>query len=347
MNFKLILSIFLCGLISVSCTHKEEGFWTDLGFSSVQKLGMDDSGLNPEALGSPEVIWANGENLVALDFHDGQLFTYVNLKNPDTVKRFGTIGMGPGELMLGTVGYFDNDVFRTFYDRPLKLGATYFSGDSIITRAIKCTAPLNLYISTLRNISDTTYVAVGNYDDKSRFVTFDSCGRVIDSCGSLILSENEAFNHFHRFLANQGRIAISPDHTKCAVITFNSDNIDFIDITDGRLSIINSIHLRTPDLKPVALGKDIFQLCPSEDTRIGYVDVTSNSSEIFALYDVNTFAESNHTSPYVLTYNWDGKPERVFEFPQPISAIAANEDFLFLLSMDEAGEYHIYKAPVR
>lgn len=338
--------ITVLSLFAIACSKQTENPWTNLGFSDVEQCEMTNLNIGGCILGSPEMISASDSSIVILDYYDGNLFSYISRGDTLKLQRFGTIGQGPGETLIGTIGFMDNSRFKIFYDKPFILGEFNVEKGDSLYKNLSFSKPENLDLSTLRCISDSILIALGNFDDKARFVTFNQSGEVIDTSGKLVGSDNPAFNFYHRFLANQGRMELSPDHSRCVAITNFSANIDFMDVTDGKINIVKSSHYQDPELQPIKVGKDLFQMLPTDETMIGFIDVTSNSSYVYALYAPHGIKDGNYSSPYIFVYDWEGTPVKVLEFEAPIYGVSATDKALYLITIDTNGAYNIAFSPL-
>lgn len=80
---------------------------------------------------------------------------------------------------------------------------------------------------------------------------------------------------------------------------------------------------------------------------MGYLDVCANDSYVFALYSPEEFAACNYHSPYILVYDWNGNKITILDLRQNVLDIAVNSSTLFLLTIDDEGEYAIKQVSLR
>lgn len=339
--FSISIFAFLCLCICAVSCDKNEGEWSRLGFDKCIKVGLTDTNISDHDLGTPEMISVNDSTLVLLDVFENTIFSSFDLKSGKLLQRFGTIGNGPKEILVGSIGNLRNDEYIVY---DLQSGSIVKfnpeEGDSSYTR-LRTDIPKNVFISRIAVPDDTTAVMMGTYNDRYKYAVFNQYGIVKDSLCVINGADNPNLNNSHRFLAEQGEMTMNPSKTRIASTTNYSDNIGFIDITDGRLKVIRELNMRNPEFSPVSMGQGISRILPSSEEPIGFLRLTSNSNNVFALYSKQTLEEGGYYGQYILCYDWNGTPLVVLDTDEQIFAIGVNEKTLYAVTMDADGKYKL------
>lgn len=340
-NETSVVSAFIILLALVSCGQQSE--WNRLGFNQiifpeVEKMSIPDS-----IIVQPEMMSVNDTSMIIHDYHEGHLFTAVDIRTEKAVNRFGTVGNGPSEIQVGAVGYINKGKFIV-YDDNTKSIMTYdpLIGDPSFNK-LHIDIPTEANISRLVMHNDSTCVIMGSYRDKYKYALFRLNIGVIDSIVEIIGIDDERLNVYHRSLAEQGQVTISPNRTRLASSTNYSDNIDFISIQPDRIGIIKLNRLRNPELVPKVIANMASQMIPSMNQPIGYIGLSSNDDYVFALYAPHTLEEGGYYSQYILCYSWDGEPIAVLDTRQKIYALGTNNNSLYITTMDKDDLYSIQR----
>ncbi|MDE5790130.1 MAG: hypothetical protein K2H96_02730 [Muribaculaceae bacterium] len=90
--------------------------WNRVGFNRTIFPEVENVAIPDSILAQPEMISVNDTSMVIHDYHEGQLFTAVDLRTESSATRFGTIGNGPSEIQLGSVGYINDGKFIVYDD---------------------------------------------------------------------------------------------------------------------------------------------------------------------------------------------------------------------------------------
>lgn len=335
------VSVCITILSAVSCGQTSE--WRSLGFNRTISPEIENVNIPDSILGQPEMLSVNDTSMVIHDYHEGHLFTAVDLRTGKAVNRFGTIGNGPSEILVGAVGYINDGDFIV-YDDDTKSVIRYdpLVGDSSF-RKLNIDIPAEANISRLVMYNDSTGVMMGSYNDSYKYMMFRRNKGVTDSIVEIMGIHDERLNSFHRYLAEQGQVTISPDRTRLAATTNYSGNIDFMRLKPDRLEVIRLNRMRNPELVPKTIANMASQMIPSMNQPLGYIGVASNDDYVFALYAPHNLEEGGYYSPYILCYSWDGEPIAVMDTRQNTYALGANSNSLYIMTMDKDGAYHIQK----
>lgn len=332
----LFASIFAIQLSSCNSS----GDLDHLGFTQIISSELEDYNFDNDKLANPEMMFANDSILVVHDYQNNKLFSTFDLRDGTLKKRFGEIGRGENEILLGTVGYLHDSSYMT-YDVQTNKIVNYNpnEGDSSFSK-IGISIPEGVGVSRVYIPNDTTALIMGCYNGKYKYIKCVN-NIVTDSLILISNSDDPGLNNSQRFLSEQGEITISPDGNKFAATTNYSDNIDFIRIGDKGLETIKLNHNRDATFTPETLGSNMFRMIPSDKDPIGFIRISSNKNNVYALYADHTLRDGDYCSHYVLVYDWLGHPQKALKLSEPAYCIAVNETHLFAAVTDENGVFKI------
>lgn len=343
---KSIFAILFFCLFIISCSNKENE-WSRLGFDECFNVKLTDTDISDDDLGTPEMISVNDSTLVLLDVFENTIFSSFDVNCGNLIQRFGTVGNGPGEILLGSIGNLRDGEYIV-YDLQSRSVVKFNpkKGDSSST-PLKIDIPKNVSISRMVVPNDTTAVIMGSYNDRYKYAVFNKNGIVIDSLCLVNGVDDPHLNKSHRFLSEQGELTMSPDKSKISSTTNYSDNIGFFDISDGRIRTIRELNMRDPEFEPVSMGQGMNRIIPSSEAPIGFIRLTSNSNHVFALYSNHTMKDGGYHGQYIMCYDWNGTPLTVLDTNEKIFAIGANERTIFAVTIDNEGSYKIKKIDLK
>lgn len=334
-----LLSVILCA--AASCRQHNE--WERLGFNEIMSVDETETPIEKDILSNPEMMFVNDSLMVIHDLHHNKLFSTINLNKGNIVSRFGEIGRGDREILVGSVGYLHGNDFIVF-NPGNKASVKYdiIAGDSTFTK-LSIVIPDNVDVSRLYAQNDSTAFIMGSIRNKFKYALCEANNGVIDSLVLSSVWNKPGLNKNHIFLAEQGEITISPDGSKIAATTNYSDNIDFIRISNKDIEDIAQLHKRDAVLESVVFGDNLSRMVPSESEPTGFLRLTSNDKYVFALYSDDLVKDADYGSKYILCYDWEGHPLKVLELSKRAYSLAANSNSIFLTTIDDDGLYCIKK----
>lgn len=333
-----IVWVLMC-LLNCGCTDRVSE--SVLGFHTTVRPEVLTTCINPDLLGRPEAISVSDSMLVLLDFFDGQLYSSFDLNTGKRIMRFGTIGEGPKEFPIGTSGHFFDGRFTMFSRYPSKIGDMDPALGDTTYSYFGVAIPDKMMVSRIHRLSDSLLIAMGSYNEAYKYILFDVNHGVVDSICDISGKDRNDLNRYHKFLAEQGNIAVSPDLKRIVSTTNYSDNIDFLNFKDGKLRICKLNHERDAHLKPEMFGTEAFQMIPDRNEPMGFLNVCANNENVFALYNPCEFAVTDYSSPYILVYDWSGNKIIAIDTQRNVIDLAANSHDLYLLTINDEGDYAI------
>lgn len=323
MRLKLVLLL----VIMCSCEEKPQTL-LDL-FPEAERLSQKESNVHEDSLASVEGIVCDDENLVVYDFHSGDSYTLFDKNSGEYVTRFGTIGQGPGEIPSGCYGYLSKKCFSVFDDQT-KIVMKYYL-DSLRNNGmagkpaclVKYRIP-DMQISRLIAIDDTTFFCAGTYKSQYQYLLFDKDSKVLDYGINVYNAADNAFNMYTRFLSNQGDLVMRPGRNMFAYSVILSSNLDIVEIIGNKIELIKSLRLGDPICKPASNG--IYQFADlTENTLVGYINLSATDKYIYALYSDKKIYESARKSHIVLVFDWEGNAVKRYDLDADAYYIAVNE----------------------
>lgn len=342
-HFMLAINLFIASIISMQITSCNEiSELEHLGFTRIKSIKLSDSNIDRDKLSNPEMMFANDSILVIHDLSNNKLFSSFELNSGSLINRFGEIGRGEKEILLGTIGYLNDSTYMT-YNIQTNTVARYnpYKGDMSYLK-LNFQIPEETDVSRIYIQNDSTSVFMGCYNGRYKYVKCVN-NIIVDSLGLVSDPYNVTLNKSQRFLSEQVEATISPAGDKFAATTNFSDNIDFLSITKTGLKAIKFNHYRDATFTPETFGNNMNRMVPSDKEPIGFIKLTSNTNNVFALYAPHSLREGDYSSSYVLIYDWLGNPLNALSLSEPAYSIAANKDYLFAAVIDENGLFKIKK----
>lgn len=324
--------MLVCSLLLGGCIENNSTL-VDSYFPISQYLSQQvEFPICEDSIGRIEGIVCDDDNFIIYDFHTGNSYTLFDTKTGEYISRFGTIGQGPGEILLGCFGYLANGNFFV-YNNSMKQILKY-EMDSLrkekrpifAQRLAKYELP-EMNISRLVPLSDSLYVGGGCHNSGSQYVLFDKNGREFDHSIDTYNAKDASFNRFTKYLSNQGDFVKHPYLNKFAYSVNYSSNLDFFEIKDSKIKQIKLQRWKNPVLKSVVEGNGtMFSATPTEKTETGYINLCSTSQYVYALHSDKPLYENWRKSTTVFVFDWNGTPIKKYILPQNAYYIAVNEN---------------------
>jgi hypothetical protein len=276
-------------------------------------------------------------NIISTDVFENKMFTAVNLSTKE-VFRFGYIGNGPGEFLIGTFcSRFKDSKFLSFYNSPnksyYKMSIDSISGNHNIrpAKSIK----FNSDVRKLNVLNDSLFITENSFGDY-RLSLYNEKGDLLHSFLQYPLTDGIKSSK-NLSMIYQGKFSINPDLLRFAYIIYNSSNIGIYEIKDRKINVVKEIFLQGP-LKTLN-SLDGFNVCiPNEDCKIGYIDVYSTKKFIYALYNDDVVLNNASVSSDVLVFNWDGTPVRILRLDKKASFICVSDNDSILYAINSEKE---------
>lgn len=328
---KELIQLSFCILFSGACTNKNEAN-LESHFPESKLLSQPiEFPICEDSIGRIEGIVCDDKNLLVYDLHTGNSYTLFDAEKGEYITRFGTIGQGPGEILSGCFGYLDNGnfiVYNNSMDQIVK-----YNMDSLRHKRHPLPAQRlakyklqEMDISRLVPINDSLYIGGGHHASGSQYALFNKDGKIFDHAIDVYNAKDNSFNKFTRYLSNQGDFIKHPYQNKFAYCVNFSSNIDFFEVEDFKIKLIQSLRLKNPTLEPSIEGNGtMFTAYPTERTETGYINICPTSQYVYALYSDKTLYENWRKSTSVFVFDWNGTPIKRYTLSKEAYYIAVNE----------------------
>lgn len=315
---KSFLFVLLLMCILGACRDRKPHSVLDLFSESQQLFQKRENLIKDEFLASIEGMTCDEDYLIVYDLHSGDSYTLFDKKTGAYITRFGTIGQGPGEIPLGCYGYLWEKCFSVFDDQA-RIVMKYKLDSLHNGRMGKNPMCLTEYdisdsqLSRLIAIDDSVFFGAGTYKSRYQYLLFDKNNNVLDYGIDIYNASDEAFNLYTKFLSNQGDLVMQPGKNIFAYSLNFSSNLDIVENADGKIKLKKSLRFGNPIYKPVTEGGGLYQgVDMTEDTQVGYINLSATTKYIYALYSDKKIYENGRKSNLVLAFDWEGNAIRKY-----------------------------------
>lgn len=341
----LMMSIILV----MSCNNRNESILNIFEKDQYVPVSSDFK-IEEDSLGHPYLLSVVDSFLITHDPFELKHFTIFNNNTGKYIKRFGDIGMGPSEILFGSIGFADSPYFICYDEQ--KRSIYQYNVDSLINHpmiyAPNILSRLNipqLLINRICLVDDSTYITLGLFEERYLYTLINRTNEVLNYYSDIYNSENN-ITTAQKFISNQGILRKHPSRKKYTSALFNSANIDFLEVEENRIKMINSLHYQHPTFK--VSNDNAVDL--NDDCLIGFIDITTTDNYVYALYSDNTIVSKNReqnkaVSNIILVFDWDGKPISKYILEKEVSYIAADieKNSIFGIGMNDHLGYSIFE----
>lgn len=327
-------------LLFMSCTSSSEKEFVNTFRESPDLLSEKPFQFDNEELGKTENLDCYQSILVTHDMQDGFMYGLFNAETGKFKTRFGRIGQGEDEIMIGTWGKLWKDSYYVFNGFTENIYRYYdFDKSEVKVERISYDIP-DSYFSQVAPVTSNSFLGMGVYHGKHHYVVFDSESHVTDSIGDVVGSDNADMTTGQKLLLNQGRLVRCADKPVFASTLNYSSNIDFLEVQEGKIHVLCSYSADDLILNPVLQG-DAFSAHPTEESITGFLNLTGTDEYVFALYSDQPVNESKYESQTVLVFDWSGRKVAKLQLGSGAKSIAAYGSTLYALGTGEDGEMAI------
>lgn len=326
-----IYRIFLIILVSCfsSCQNGTNNNLLDLFTEEYFLSSPLDFSIEEDSLARIEGITCNNNDLIVYDVYDAHCFTLFDAISGKFITRFGTIGQGPDEILIGSYGELTNGNYYVFNDQLKRIWI--FNTDSLRNNIKKPQTNIQYNIqesqfTKLLPVTDSIFVGVGDYKKGTQIVVFDINNEVLDYGIDTYNFNDASFNVYTRFLSNQGNFVKHPQYNKFVFSVNFSSNIDFFELKNNEIIPSKLLRLGNPLYEPIIEGGGtIFRAVPDEQAITGYIDLSAGNRYVYALYSEKRLYENWRKSKVVLVFDWEGNPIARLNIDREVYYIAVDE----------------------
>ena len=276
--------------------------------------------------------------LLYQDVYDNHLVTVFDTKNEQFVRRFLTIGRGPGEV-TPPLRLFVSTVTQQIYAFQVQTGyLNVYEPDDIIDKNTIPYTHRQVFLEDrpidVKKIKNG-YVGIGMFDD-GRFRLYDSIGNIVSSFG-VYPFRGEGMSHIDRFFIYQGSLAASFDGNYFAIGTAFCDNLEFYRVEDGNAVLIK--RYESYDVKAVFYGN---RIRIDDNCKMDYM-AAYGGKYCYMLYSGKTYLE-NERRPIggskIIVFDWNGNYLRSYSTDAVIFSFCVDEEnnILYASALDDDDE---------
>lgn len=341
MGIKFI--IFL-GVLSLfySCSSKKEQVESQV---EERVLSAESLSINKDFLAKPEKIYCYDSLLFVWDSHNGQLCSLFNYLTGQYYGRFATLGNGPSEFALGTIGYPNQGKFYlsnyiTGHIAQYDIQALSNDINHKPTTLFRQVFSDKAFLSSIIPIHDSLFLGAGVYDLKDQYLLFNKRNQIVDS-NIPIYNKYDQSERAYKLLANQGFLTKAPTSNRFAFALKYSQNVDFFEIIDNKIQVINLSRKRNPNFRFLQNGNSRM-IYPTENSTLGFLDITSGDQNVYVLYSEKNIKDVK-SSNIVHVYDWKGSLIKQFRLSEEVYSISVNkhENILLASFIDKEGDWNI------
>ena len=330
-KYLFVLGI-MCFLQFSSCNRENK---------SINELFENEVLLNPvysyfdkDSLANPYRFVIIDSFLIVHDVYELKHFTLFNTNSGNCIGRFGDIGIGPGEISIGHVLSVKQGKLYSHSISPNHL--IQYDLDSLINYRRYCPPTIakfeqtqKFYVSRFLPIDSSYFIGAGFYDSKYQYALFNLQNEVSDYSRE-VFNSKESYSDIHKFLSNQGIFKNHPKKDKFVYSVSRSSNIDFLEVTNGKINIMKSIKLSDPQIKPVDLGNNSYTIDYNPHSVLGFLDIFPTDNFVYTLYsdkpEINNDGSYNdYSSDVILVFDWEGNPVKKFILDKEVAYIGIDE----------------------
>lgn len=338
---KKIIYSLLCLSCLIGCSKSNNLFPLEMNIEG-KMLSVGDS------LGLCLTIHAANDYLIARDLHDNTCLTILKPDDLSFCYHFGQHGEGPNEVIDPGPLFVDGSTF-SIYDGG-KMSLLTYSIDSLLHHIDKPMVSFKTEIEgsiiSLINMLDSVYIATGSFPNDKRFALLNGRGELVSGMGEYEIDEEEKNLPFYvKGVAYLSAMERKAGSNRFAVATRYGGILEIYDFNPEEVSV-NKVADGAKIFAPRLTTRDIMgtlNFAPDDDTRWGYLYLSSDSRYIYALYSgmFQREGEPFISGNTVHVFNWDGLPVCLLRLDKRVRDIAVQGNKLYGLYEDTEIGYEI------
>ena len=324
----LILLLFFIN----ACTTQNDDFSSNEKIITGVKLDIGCM------IGMPnELIFLN-PLLLFCDRYENQLITVFDTEKKQFVRRFLSIGQGPGEV-VPPLRLFASPIENKI--SMFQTNAAYlniYEIDDVIEKS-NVSFPEQVYFedrpAVIKKVSNG-YLGIGLFED-GRFRMYDTTGKNLYDFGKYPFRGDE-MDPVGRFFVYQGFVSTSMDGSYFAIGTSYCDNLEFYRVVDGKAELIKRYESR--DAKAIYYGNSM----RIDDDCIMNYKATFGGKYCYMLYSGKPYLDNGKRRTVggkkIIVFNWDGNYIKSYKADVEILSFCVDEvnDIIYASIIDEDDE---------
>ncbi len=327
MKIKIVVFI-LIPFIVWACKNEAPESLEDYFNNSAVQLENHIVKVDDLFLGQVWDIEGFGDYLILLDDHQERYFSLIDLNRNRLIKRFGTKGRGPQEMMepVGIGIHHSNNTFQMLLRNPERF--VEYSIDSLLqqnTANYLEVVKFNFKEESLYNISPLydgkRYVGTGLFH-RGKYGITNEMGVLDTVVGSIHIPDDQRnIDYYQLGMVYQGITKSHPSESKFVHASTSSDLIEIVDSKS-----FESKHFQSYFPK-VTIHNGMVGETP--DSRIGFIALKVTSKYIYALFSGRTVMDQGglaFSSNRLYVFNWDLMPIASYVLDKDVNCFFVTED---------------------
>jgi hypothetical protein len=294
-----------------------------------------------DELGLPARLAIVGDLLVVLEAVPGPTFHVLQLVTGELLGSFGAAGEGPGEFWGPRSLQRDPGECCEFWIHDI--GNARFTHVNVSSLLVDAST---LGDSSITFIADETIIearwlgdhviATGFFGD-GRVGVFNRNGSAERWIGAVPTSVRDLPARVRQH-AYQSTPSIHPDRSKLAIATRHAGDVEIYDVLSGSGLSVEAPFSFEP-VYEVEYGAGRPRMERGDDSRFGYVDLTSTETAIYGLFSGRTrggYRSRASFGEFVHIFTWDGRFIEALQLEEAVVGIAvdANNSILYAIRHD-------------
>ena len=265
--------------------------------------------------------------LVWLDPYDDKHLSLFDVQNNKLLHRFGSIGVGPGEMTMWPKGRkYQHDYYHIFDNNQKQI--LVFPIESVVKDSLF--RPIDIYnfrantgLANVIQVNNNLFLGINNNSD-SIYALLDNSGRTIFT-GFSYPEDGINTSPFVKYIAYQGNFHQNPDNPYLlAHIGTSGAVVDILKIEHKKIIRKKRMNFVLPKYKPVNINGMSGALLDDESI-IGSISTYVTSDFIYILYADKPEVEKR-CSDIILVFDWMGQPIKYYKSDVDLFQICVSDD---------------------
>lgn len=278
-------------------------------------------------------------SLIVRERDRSEFYSIIDIRD-NTVRRFGTRGQGPNELIFPTCFSILNDSIATFSDVSLSaLFEVNYTGDLLPRRILEFNR--DYQIRSIIPVSATRYIALGNFEE-GRYLLMDETGRKLSFHFNFPTPRagTNLATPMLQFLAFQGSLIRRPSGYAFFFAGRTSEILEIIEVDkDDNLKKIFSFHGEMAHLVTSGDGRTSGSVGIRQNSKKRFVSASATDNYIYLLYsgkEIRDYLCNAVRSNRLLVLDWQGNPvtKLLLDIEVNQIAVSENDEYLFAYAND-------------
>ncbi len=278
-------------------------------------------------------------------------YLFFDIKNKKQVRSFGRRGRGPGEYFMPSVVINQSNPAEQFKIMVSNRIDSYnldslLSTNEYLPNSIKIDNCPKFY--SLTEVIPGTFVGIGFIDQGMYGLIKDD--KFIGTYLEYPVNEqNKNIPGGFIGAVYQGNIHSQPNGTRIVAASSSAGLIQFLNLNDQGLSLINQFITFLPRINVITVGGGAKISMAEYGSPRGYTGLAVTSNYVYAIYSGNISETNKERDSFygnnLLVFDWDGTPLIRFVLDERIACLVVDENEMFAYSFNMNGD--LIKIPIK